>query len=250
MCLARDLGRMLLQPWIDPSAQTVAICPEDNLWRAPWTVCLSTVSKAEVVLALHPSLSGVADFSPSPGAKAVLWVNRAKDLYHAATEEDSFMRRFPHAAVCRTAGEARESLQGDVDLLHVIGHGKHNESNPMFSSLQFEDGSIYAAEIAKSRIRPRFVALSACETGSLSAAFRTEPDGFARAFLARGAKSVIGSLWPLDDEAASLAYETFYGHLTGGSTVVESLRHARQAVRDWNPHPYFWGSLVLFGGHE
>lgn len=249
--LAHDLGSTLLAPWISPEAATIAICPEDNLWRVPWTVCLSSVSNdAEVVLSLHPSLVGVADFRPKPDSKVVLWVNRAKDLYHAATEEASLLQRFPDAHVCRTAAEARESLKGNVDLLHVIGHGKHNEANPMFSSLQFEDGSIYAAEIAKSSIRPNFVALSACETGSLSAAFRAEPDGFARAFLARGAKSVIGSLWPLDDEAASLAYERFYDRLSAGDSVVTSLRTARKAVRDWNPHPYFWGSLVLFGGNE
>jgi hypothetical protein len=248
---ARSLGCRLLKPWMDLGAESVAICPEDQLWQVPWTVCVAALHSAcEPILALHPALTKVADFALVSGSNAVLWVNPTDDLYHAGPEEASFLGKFPGAKVCRSAEEARASLNFDVDLLHVIGHARHNPENPMFSSILFGDGSLYAAEIARSQMRAKIVTLSACETGSVSTAFRNEPDGLARAFLARGAQSVVGSLWPLDDEAASRFYEVFYSGLLDGLQIVAALRRARGAVRQWRSHPYFWGSPILFGGYS
>lgn len=248
--LIASLSGRIVAPWIRDRSRTVTICPDGQLWQVPWTTCVAVMhSDCEPVLALHPNLGAISETRIDRYSRAMLWVDRADSLYHAGEEERSFLIRFPNARVCRSACEVRESLDDEVELLHVICHARHNASNPMFSAMQFGDSSVYATEIARSRLRAGLVTLSACDTGNVSTAFRDEPDGLARSFLARGAKTVIGSLWPLDDEAAKLAYGVLFENVAQGAPLVQGLKMARASVRAWNEHPYFWGSLALFGGY-
>jgi tetratricopeptide (TPR) repeat protein len=248
--LLRSLGERLITPWWRGSDEAVSISPEAQLWQVPWATCLTLLDSAtEPVLALHPTLTNMAQLKISSRTRAMLWVHRAEDLSYVEQEEKAFLERFPDSVTCRSAAEARQALTQQVDLLHVISHARHNRSNPMFSAIQFSDGSLYAAEIARSSFRAQIVALSACETANVTASMGDEPDGLARAFLARGAKSVFGSTWPLDDEAASRMFKNLFSAMLDGASPREALRAAREKARAWNPHPYFWGSLVLFGGY-
>jgi len=174
------------------------MCPEGDLWSIPW----SLVRGEEAVVSLSPSFGSEAHLLrlQDPGS-TVLWLAESDDLPHAKPEAQRFLERFPQARVCRSRAEAWESLrEGPIDLLHVVAHARFVPANPMFSSLQFADGPIYATEIARSGARCRFAFLSACETGRVSSGMRLEPDGVVRAFLACSAQAVIASLWPLDDE--------------------------------------------------
>jgi len=135
-------------------------------------------------------------------------------------------------------------------VVHVVSHAVHRPRNPALSTIEFPDGPVFSHEIARSRLKVRLATLSACETGSVSIASRSEPDGIARAFLARGAQSVIASQWPLDDEAAYRQFNLFFDALIDGYPITEALHGARVACRDWRAHPYYWGALALYAGYE
>ena len=65
--------------------------------------------------------------------------------------------------------------------------------------------------------------------------------GIAHAFLAAGARSVLVSLWAIDDEATMKFMKSFYQYLKKGKTasaaVLESMKSLREsefsAVRYW-----------------
>lgn len=249
LAMIGDLAEKALASWFDET--TLAITPEDSLWQIPWVACAASLGGTrEPVLAMHPSLVSARNVGLPDSPSAMLWIDEKANLYHAEEERASFIRRFPQGRVCRTLGEVRDSLDDQVDLLHVICHARHNPQNPMFSAMIFGKEALYATEIARSRLRPLLVTLSACDTGNVTAAFRHEPDGLARAFLARGAKSVVGSLWPLDDEAAFRTYTHLFGSLGESVPLLEAMNLARRSVRKWNPHPYYWAPLAVFGGYE
>jgi CHAT domain-containing protein len=42
-------------------------------------------------------------------------------------------------------------------------------------------------------------------------------------------------------------YTAFYKGSKDGKSKTEVLKAARQAVRDKEPHPYFWSGLILHG---
>lgn len=243
----RRLGKDLDSDALAHSRLETIIAPDGVLWEVPWT---ALHEDSEVVLALHPRLTHVLDKPIIDPSKVMLWVADSADLEKSSQEANEFLRHYPGAHVCRTAAEVRASFSREVDLLHVISHASLSSRNPMFSAFQFSDGLIFGTEIAESSLKVVFATLSACETGSLSTSVRHEPDGLARALLARGAKTVIGSLWPLDDEAAAMLFTHFYRCLNSGDSVQQSLRSARNVTRGKLPHPYFWASPVLFAGYS
>lgn len=245
----REIAERIVLPW-SRFVDEVRICPDGVFWGLPWDGLLAALGdQRPATLLLHPSMAGPAGDEPLYQRVAV-WIDAADDLPYAHRELASILDRFPEAQVLRTRAEILASFGHPWDLIHVVGHARHNAGNPMFSHLRFADGPIYATEIARSLLRVSTVMLSACETGALSLTVREEPDGLVRAFLARGARSVLASLWPLDDEAAARFFSALYAKLDHTEGLPGAIATARSQVRAWRDHPYFWASLTLFGGYR
>jgi CHAT domain-containing protein len=69
-----------------------------------------------------------------------------------------------------------------------------------------------------------------------------------RAFQIAGAKSILMSLWKVDDDATQLLMTTFYKAWLSGATETDALHTAQETVRKQYPHPNYWGAFVLVGG--
>ncbi|MBX2804219.1 MAG: CHAT domain-containing protein [Myxococcales bacterium] len=99
------------------------------------------------------------------------------------------------------------------------------------------------------RLQADLVALSACDTG-LGPASSEGTIGLMRAFAARGARSVLVSLWKVDDVATARWMEAFYdGYLEHGHKAVAA-RDAMKAVRAEWPEPRFWAPFMLVGAPD
>ena len=73
--------------------------------------------------------------------------------------------------------------------------------------------------------------------------------GIARAFLGAGARSVIASLWALNDEATLEFMKHFYEHLVAGQSASKSLHHAMKWMRESEEFKAvkYWAPFVLIG---
>jgi CHAT domain-containing protein len=76
--------------------------------------------------------------------------------------------------------------------------------------------------------------------------------GLSRAFLARGARSVLVSLWSVSDEATELLMRRLYAHWLDDAdrpSVAEALRRAQGDVRRTPrfAHPRYWAAFQLVG---
>ncbi len=234
----------------EPSADQLTVMPDEALWRAPWPVlAMATSPSTEVVVCLAPAFQST--YAPTrPPKSATVWYQESCLLPHIRREVDAIVEMFPDARLCGSAQEVRASLLGgDTDILHIATHAAMNAWNPMFSYLQFDDGAVFAAEIARGGLRPRLVTMSACDSGSISSIESNEPDGLVRAALSLGSDAVVASAWPLDDRASSIFTLPYYSVLRGGGGVLESMRAGRSAVRAQFEHPYYWGGMVVFGGY-
>ena len=117
-------------------------------------------------------------------------------------------------------------------------------SNRIPDNLQ--DGILTAKEISIMDLRDAdIVVLSACETG-LGEISGEGVFGLQRAFKMAGARSILMSLWKVDDTATQMLMTSFYRHYTKGKTKRDALRRAQQELRkNGYKSPYYWAGFVL-----
>ena len=112
-----------------------------------------------------------------------------------------------------------------------------------------EDGILTAKEIARMDLgQVELVTLSACETG-LGDVTGEGVFGLQRGFKKAGVKTILMSLWKVDDEATQILMSQFYKDLIAGKSKVEALREAQQFVRNTDnkkfDEPRFWAAFIL-----
>ena len=73
--------------------------------------------------------------------------------------------------------------------------------------------------------------------------------GMARAFLFAGARSVLATLWAIDDEATQVFMKRFYQHLRNRESASTALQKAMKSLRDSDKFsaPKCWAPFVLIG---
>ena len=73
--------------------------------------------------------------------------------------------------------------------------------------------------------------------------------GIARAFLAAGARSVLVTLWAIDDEATMVFMVSFYQHLKEGKTVSTAVHQAIKCLRESEQfsETRYWAPFQLIG---
>ena len=111
------------------------------------------------------------------------------------------------------------------------------------------DGLLRAHEIAALDLDAELVVLSACRT-ALGVEMPGEGlVGLTRAFFEAGARSVLVSLWSVDDRSTAELMRRFYGELFAGRAPAPALARAQAAMAAepaWRA-PYHWGGFVLQG---
>jgi CHAT domain-containing protein len=78
--------------------------------------------------------------------------------------------------------------------------------------------------------------------------------GLRRAFQMAGARTVIMSLWPVDDQSARTWMKTLYReHLAKGKGTAEAVRAANLAAlakrraAGVSTHPFYWAGFIAAG---
>ena len=144
-----------------------------------------------------------------------------------------------------------------VALVHIAAHGKMETGEIALSpnttcsspgNPAMEDYLLTMKDILEAKIRARLVVLSCCH--SAWGEVKSEGVvGIARAFLGAGARSVLVSLWAIDDEATMEFMKVFYRHLVRGRSSSEALNKAMKSMRESVRFSAvrYWAPFVLIG---
>jgi len=163
-----------------------------------------------------------------------------------------------------TGAEASRSRLLDTDLtpyryLHLATHGFVDSRYPQLSSLLFsqfdesgqrQEGHLRLRDIYNLELDAELVVLSACDTALGKEIVGEGLNGMTQAFLYAGARSLLISLWKVDDRATKELMTRFYrGLLLDELHPAEALRQAQlslAAERRFS-QPFFWAGFVLSG---
>ena len=268
-----DLVPSALAEQIDNFEELVVI-PDGPLWSVPWDIVPVSSGREGsnkslidcVAVSLTPSISVHLELQhrqliqPQNGNRkfGVLGVSqfgtKLDELKGVNKECGSIFKRFaPHAEQIspNLSVESLIDQFGDYAYLHLASHSQHDpatgEPSFLLGDPEVTGHLLTASIIANAHLSVEFVFLSACRT---SAGELSEGEGLsslARAFLLSGAKSVVASLWPIDDNLSSIFADRFYQHFQDGQPVAQALRLAKLWFRSEHRKPSVWAAFHLIG---
>lgn len=257
----------------------LVIVPHEALAYLPFAALVDRQSKRFLIERY------VLEYAPSAASLPILRerasvVQQASDA-RAAVALAPFTRELPASAAevrrfaarvdgstTRIDGDATErELRAALEsggIVHVATHAELNTRNPMFSEIRLatdarrrgrrdDDGRLYVYEVFGLRVRSPLVFLSGCETGAGSAWSTDFERGedyatLARAFLFAGARNVIATLWPIEDDGAAELADRFYDHLRESDAAQALATAQRETIRDTRYRsPFYWAGYEVSG---
>ena len=185
------------------------------------------------------------EFGPLPGAanevKYLAYLFQATPLLGRVARKQVVLELLSKASIIHIAAHG-ESKRGQI----ILAPNTSDDQSPASFLLRQED-------ITSISVQARLVVLSCCFTGQGEVSSEGVV-GIARSFLAAGARSVLATLWPINDATTTELMKKFYDELCKETPVCEALRRAKnffheEPIRVWAPFTMYMED-VKFQKHE
>lgn len=193
---------------------------------------------------------------------------RLARLAYASEEADAIASVAPWGTtlVAKGFNAKRETAMSqevaEYQILHFATHGFLESEHPELSGIVFTmtdpsgartNGLMSLQDIYTLDLSAELTVLSACQS-ALGKDIKGEGlVGLTHSFLAAGSKTVVASLWKVDDRATSFLMADFYkSMLQKGMPPSTALRWAKlRMMRDerWSA-PYFWAGFIAQGEYR
>jgi CHAT domain-containing protein len=263
--------------WLAALPLETLVCPDDG--DAPLLLQRDVVRVPSATM-LRLQRSRVArPYAGGQSASVLAVASQASELQGARREVARLVARYENVERLRAADhDAFVEAIAHYDVVHVASHVRVDAERPWHSGVLIavdpsktsgdgtaaragetgdssgavagdiaSDPYARAGQIAEARSDARLVVLSGCE----SALGRTTQGegvlGVAAAFFAAGARSLVASIWEVDDRVTADLMERFYAGLADGESVATALRAAQLEIRARRPHPFYWAGFVAIG---
>lgn len=272
-----EVAGSVLSVWVQEAVASVGRLLDKLRFRQMADPCLGLPARPFLPLpGAHLELAAISDLvdelntasakAPGGEARALSFVS----VTGAAATEATFKSEAPgfeylhlatHGFFQRGCG-VRKSDPGSVYSLSDrysagLAFSGANQKAPAMGQ-HGEDGILLDQEVSTMDLRAAdWVVLSACETGLGAIADGEGLLGLARSFRVAGAKTLILSLWSVDDNSTRLWMSDLYRHrlLERRSTItamsqayLDRIKALRNANRD--PHPVLWAGFVSTGAWQ
>jgi CHAT domain-containing protein len=148
---------------------------------------------------------------------------------------------------------------GNNRIVHIGTHAEFNNEKPALSRLIFsknsdsaaDNNSLFLYDIYNCNINTDLAILTACESGKPGYQDGEGMVSLAHAFNYAGSKSILTSLWQVDEQSGSFITEKFIENLAAKIPAGEALQQAKlqylQQADGRMKSPVYWAGLVLMG---
>ncbi|XP_066016340.1 tetratricopeptide repeat protein 28-like [Pocillopora verrucosa] len=279
-CLS-SLYDIVMKPVADLiQGDELLIIPDGPLWIAPYAALKDGNSKylcESFTIRVAPSLTSLRliadcpdDYHKSSGALLVgdPWVSEVtnsegekpfEQLPGAKEEVEMIGKILNITPITGRQATKREVLKrlSSVSLVHFAAHGCPETGEIALTPdldriytvpTEKEDYILTIRDVSNVQLRAKLVVLSCCHSGR--GEIKAEGVvGIARAFMGAGARSVVVSLWAIDDKATLEFMKCFYQHLAEGKPTSKSLNLAMKSLRESDKFRdiKYWAPFMLIG---
>ncbi|MGC0318386.1 CHAT domain-containing protein [Kitasatospora acidiphila] len=161
---------------------------------------------------------------------------------------------------------------GAARVAHLTGHGWYDRIEPLDSGLFLaHDGQrpskypltveirtrlrhlLTARHVLDAGLGMELLTLRACSTARRDLHSTGDIQGLAQLLQSSGARTVVGTLWDVDDDSSRRLFEDFYRRRAEEPQAPwKALWLAQRSMLEdpvvpWESHPYHWAALALFG---
>lgn len=184
-------------------------------------------------------------------------------------EEARSVMRFAPAGVSLLltgfAANRESALKWDLHnyrILHFATHSTINSRYPSLTGLllstidergQTQNGLLQLHDIYGLRLNADLVVLSGCQTGLGEERSGEGLIGLTQGFLYAGSRSVVVSLWDVQDQATATLMADFYrAMLKDGAAPADALRQAKLKMfqQGGRRQPFYWSAFVIQGEYR
>lgn len=242
------------------SSKLVAVIADPVFSRSDERVLRGPASTSTAIAASDVSSSRI----PSTLTRDAVFAR----LSHASEEADAISAVAPSGTAMVAKGfdasrqQAMSSDLGQYQIIHFATHGYLDNERPDLSGIvltmvdrngEKTDGLMSLYDIYNLNLSAELTVLSACQT-ALGKDIKGEGYvGLTHSFMSAGSKSVIASLWKVDDRATAFLMADFYESMfQKGMSPAAALRAAKLKMMrnpQWNA-PYYWAGFVLQGEYR
>jgi hypothetical protein len=200
-------------PFLTKADRSKEPCLED-LYICSYTPTLSVLVRSRQLMKKRVAPSFVAIGQGQPGAgkgKALLAVDSELELVHKLVPATASRTTISGDAATRAG--ALEALEENT-WVHLACHGKQDPAQPYHSHFVMRDERLTLLDIMERDIpHAEFAFLSACHTAVGDKKTPDEVIHLAAGLQFSGFKSVVGTLWEVDDSVAKHVVEAFYKYM-------------------------------------
>jgi tetratricopeptide (TPR) repeat protein len=251
-----ELYRHLIAPFVhEIRTPHIAIVPHGTLHFLPFHAFFDgeqyLIDRFEISYAPSASVLKYCLEKPEVPGNRPLLVGVADEKAPLVDEElGRISRLFPAARVLQGEDATRaafvENCKGS-SFIHIATHAIFRQDNPMFSSFKLADGYFTAFDLFSLVCSTNLVALSGCQSGVSEVTGSDDLLGLMRGFLYAGARSLLVSLWNVNDESTAALMVSFYREWEKGAAKSTAFRKAMLSVRQEHPNPFYWAPFLLVG---
>lgn len=179
-------------------------------------------------------------------------------LKYSKEEVEQIESMFADASVLLSENATEEQFinnSSDKTVIHLSTHSFIHNNQPFIIFSQEEksnsDGYLEIGEIVKLKLNSELVVLSSCKSGLGTIDATEGMIGMQKSFFEAGAKSVVVSLWDVNDKSTAFFMKSFYDYLSKGYDKSEALRKAKIFFKEnYSANPYYWAAFVLSGDNS
>ncbi len=204
MCAAVSaLDDEIVAPLGLASDDVVLVVP-DVLHAIPWAALPSLSTRA---FRLAPSVCWWIDaVSAAPAVAGTTLAVAGPGLVEARAEAAD-VARCHRDVIELQGGDATVAAVCDalrsVDTAHIVAHGRFRHDNPLWSTIELDDGVLTVYELERNGPVPSTIVLATCESGVGGTRGGAQLHGLAATLLSMGARTVVAAIGALPDTAGT-----------------------------------------------